>query len=158
MKRLVIAIAAVLVLTSTLIATASAAPKKLQPTSNNPFEGTFSGFVFGDRDSQAPMKIELKQNGNDIIGTIALGKGLYIDGGRCGGGYLPSTIQSAEGEVKDHEIEAETEVKVSGIKVVIELEGELSSDGETIEAEARVNIPWVCGPDPVISTVLVRDN
>jgi hypothetical protein len=157
MKRLLFALAATLVLSSTLIASANAAPKVFQTKADAPFEGTFSGFVLGDRHSQAPIKIEMNQDGNDISGTIELGDGLYVDGGRCGAGYIPSTVQSTEGEVNNRQIEAATAIKVAGIKVTIDLEGKLSSDGETLEAEAKVDIPWFCGQDPVISTILVKE-
>jgi hypothetical protein len=157
MKRVLFALAATLVLSSTLIASANAAPKVFQSKTDALFEGTFSGFVRGDEDSQAPMKIEINQDGNDISGTLELGHGLYIDGGRCGSGYIPSTVQSAVGEVNNRQIETTTAIRVAGIKVTIDLEGRLSGDEKTLEAEAKVDLPWICGQDPVISTILVKE-
>ena len=157
MKKLLFALIAVLVLSSTLIASVSAAPKTFQSKAGGPFEGSFSGLVHGDRDSQAPMRIEMNQDGNDISGTVIIGRGLFVDAGRCGSGYIPSTVQFAEGEANNRQIKAETTVKVDGIKVTIELEGELSNDGEILEAAAKADIPWICGPDPVINTTLIKE-
>ena len=157
MKKIAIIFAAVLVLSATLFARAFAAPKTSQPKTVHPFEGTFSGYARGDRNSRAPVTIELDQVGNEVTGKIALGSGLFVDGGFCGAGYLPSTVQLAEGEVSGRQIEAKTKLKVSGTKVSVDLEGQLSSDGETIEAEVRVDIPWFCGSDPVISAYLVKE-
>lgn len=158
MKRLLFALAAVLVLSSALNASVNAAPKTIQSKADDPFEGTFSGLVHGDRDSRATIKIEMNQDGKDINGILELGNGLYVDGGRCGAGFIPSTVQFAEGGVNDRQIEVETAVKVAGIKVTIELEGKLSNDGKILEAEAKVDIPWLCGPDPVINMNLIKEH
>jgi hypothetical protein len=157
MKRIIIAAAAVLVLLIPVISSAHAAPVKFQPKLAEPFEGTFSGVIYGDRDSQAPLKLEIRQDRNEVLGTLDLGSGLFINAGRCGGGYIPSTIQFAEGEVDGRRIEASTAIKVAGFKVKIELEGLLSNDGETLAAEAKVDLPWLCGRDPVIDASLVKE-
>ena len=154
---LFIAIATVLVLGSIGVTSAFGASTKSSKQDAKPFEGTFIGEITGDKNSHAPLKIDLNQEGNNVSGILNLGSGLYVDGGHCGGGYIPATIQFAEGQVNGRNIDGDTTIKIAGIKVTIELDGQLSSDGETIEAEAKVNLPWFCGGDPVVEAALIKE-
>ena len=159
MKRILIAVAFALVLLMTVSARVFAAPKKLATKKVDPFEGTFSGVIYGDKGSQAPLTIKMDQDGNDVLGTLTLGSGLYVNGGRCGGGYIPATSQYAVGRIdksNPNALEASTAIKFSGLKINIYLEGLLSKNGETLNAEALVDLPWLCGRDPVIEATLTK--
>ena len=160
MKRIVIAAAFALVLLTTLSASVFAAPKKLATKIVDPFEGTFSGVIYGDKGSQAPLTLKMVQDGDEVYGTLFLGSGLYINGGRCGGGYIPASNQYAAGKIDKsnaHALDAITSIRISGFKVNIELEGLLSKDGENLQAEATVNLPWLCGRDPVVNAFLIKE-
>jgi hypothetical protein len=148
-----LALSAILVVTLSV----SAAPsvKKNKP---GPFEGTFQGTVYGDNGSKAPITLNLRHRGEDVSGTVSLGSGLYIDGGFCGAGYVPASTQVASGKTlakKPNELSAASKFKVSGVSVRLLLDGEISPDGEVIEAKAKVDLPWLCGGDPVITGALV---
>ncbi len=160
MKRIIIAVAFTLVLITTVSTSVFATPKKLATKKVDRFDGTFSGVIYGDKGSQAPLTLEMVQDGDEVYGTLLLGRGLYINGGRCGGGYIPATSQHAEGKIdksNPNALETSTTIKVSGFKINIELEGLLSNDGKTLEAEATVNLPWLCGRDPVVDATLIKE-
>jgi hypothetical protein len=40
--------------------------------------------------------------------------------------------------------------------VTIELDGNVSANGNVIEAEAKIDVPWICGPDPVLNGTLYK--
>ena len=129
-------------------------------TTYGPYQGIFSGSVRGDRDSQAPITLDLIQRGEDISGTVSIGEGLFIDGGMCGAVAVPATEQAVTGKtVKGHPDQLDTELSfnVSNIKIVVNLESRISADGKNIEAEARIDLPWLCGRDPVIRGELERE-
>ena len=160
MKRIIIAVAFALVLFTTVSASVLAAPKKLATKNVDLFDGTFSGVIYGDKGSQAPLTLKMVQDGDEVYGTLLLGRGLYINGGRCGGGYIPASSQHAAGKIDKSDpnaLEAITSIKISGFKVNIELEGLLSKDGENLEAEATVNLPWLCGRDPIVDAFLIKE-
>ncbi|GMQ79322.1 MAG: hypothetical protein BMS9Abin02_1899 [Anaerolineae bacterium] len=159
MKKKFLGVISILFLLSTAATTVLAAPKDLKSNDNDPFQATYRGIIHGDKGSQAPLTLALTQVNDQISGTVYLGRGLYIDAGRCGGGYLPAAIQSAEGEVNKYDpnlLEASTAFKVSGFKVSIDLEGLLSSDGDLLETEAKIDLPWLCGRDPIINGTLYK--
>ena len=151
---LFIAIAAI----STMALSVSAAPaeKKDKP---GPFEGTFHGTVYGDKGSKAPISLNLRHRGELVTGTVSMGEGLYVDGGFCGAGYIPASSQVANGRSSTknpHQLNATSQFKVAGVNVKILLDGEVSPDGEEIEAKARIDLPWLCGGDPVITGTLLK--
>ena len=159
MKKKLLGVISILILLSTAATTVLAAPKDLKSNVKDPFQATYKGVVHGDKGSQALLTLALSQVNDQISGTVYLGSGLYINAGRCGGGYLPAAVQSAEGEVNKYKpnlIEASTAFKVSGFKVAIDLEGLLSSDGDVLETEAKIDLPWLCGQDPIINGTLYR--
>jgi len=161
MKKKILGILSVVVLLAATATSVLAAPKATKKSEPDPIKATYSGIIHGDKGSQAPLTLALTQEDDYISGTVYLGRGLYIDAGRCGGGYIPATVQSAEGEsnkYKPNHIEASTTFKVSGIKVSIDLEGVLSSDGEVLETEAKIDIPWLCGRDPIIEGTLYKQH
>lgn len=123
-------------------------------TSGELFAGTFEGVLRGDDDSGAPVTLELMQDGRAVTGEIAVGRGLLIDGGNCGLVEVPAMTQTATGATTARAprlLSATSGFKVQGMAIVIELDGELSQDSETIIAGARIDLPWMCGRDPVIT-------
>lgn len=123
------------------------------------FNGTFEGFIFGDHDSQAEMQLVLSQVSDEITGKLVLGEGLFIDGGRCWQGYLPAGEFTASGNPSEddpNKVEASYTYKISGMSITGYLDGELSPDGQTIVAEVEIDIPWFCGPDPVLQVSAER--
>jgi hypothetical protein len=148
-----------IVLSALLIGTVSVLAASPVRTTG-PFEGEFSGYISGDKGSRAPIALDLTHRSDEVKGYIELGEGLYIDGGVCGGGYLPSTTQYAGVESDSRNPRKITEhlvFKVSGIKIPADLNGEISADGEAISAEARIDLPWFCGRDPQLKATLFRD-
>ena len=68
-----------------------------------PYQGQFAGTVRGDRNSQAPITLDLVQRGDDISGTVSIEQGLFINGGICGAVAVPATEQAVTGKtVKGH--------------------------------------------------------
>lgn len=159
MKKLLVgsflAVTALLALTLTV----TAAPNK-KNGKPGPFEGTFHGTAYGDKGSKAPISLKLRHRDDLVTGTVTLGDGLYVDGGFCGAGYIPASSQVATGRTSaknPHQLNAASQFKVAGVKVKILLGGEISPDGEVIEAKAKVDLPWLCGGDPVITSTLVQE-
>ena len=149
-----LALGAILALTLSV----SAAPsiKKGKP---GPFEGTFQGTVYGDNGSKAPITLDLRHRGEAVTGTVSLGSGLYVDGGFCGAGYVPASSQVASGKASaknPNVLNATTKFKVAGVNVKLLLNGEVSPDGEEIETRARIDLPWFCGGDPILTGTLVE--
>jgi len=135
----------------TAVTAATAGPAA---TSGGLFTGTFKGVMLGDDDSRAPVTLELMQDGRAVTGAIVVGRGLLIDGGNCGLVEVPVTTQIATGTTTARAprmLSAETGMKVQGLAITIELDGQLSRGGKTITAEARIDLPWLCGRDPVIT-------
>jgi hypothetical protein len=136
---------------------ASAASQATKSTKTGPYEGTFKGTVYGDKGTSAPLTLVLNHRGNDVEGKAILGDGLYLDGGMCGAGYVPASQQSATVEAADKDprhLAVQTIFEVSGINIKIDLNSQISADGEELEAEAKIDLPWLCGHDPVISGTL----
>lgn len=147
------------------VASAQAAP--VRPTTGSTvatasgglFTGSFEGVLYGDDGSEAPVVLELVQNGRDVTGEISVGRGLFIDGGNCGVVEVPVTTQTATGRTTasaPRNLDAVAALKVQGISVTIHLDSELSRDGEDITAEAKIDLPWLCGRDPVINGEFTR--
>ena len=141
------------------VASAQAGPAATTTTSGDLFSGTFEGHLIGDRGSRAPLTLELDQDGRVITGDITLGRGLLIDGGNCGEVSVPATSQSASGTTTSRSprhLDATSAFKVQGISVSIDLDADLSRDGEALTAVGNIDLPWLCGRDPVISGELNR--
>jgi hypothetical protein len=159
MKKAVIAFMLSLGVVFAMTATASAAGKNERPKKTGYFNGTFEGTIYGDKGSSAPISLQLSQNGRQVDGYVELGSGLYVYGGMCGAGYVPGGAQSANGRVSTsnpRRLNAESAFKVSGLKVNIDLIGIASADGQEVDAQAKIDLPWLCGRDPVLSGTLYR--
>jgi len=141
----------------TLIAYAAPAEKKSKNSA--PFTGQFAGTVYGDNGSQAPIYLILEQNGKTVEGTVKISSGLFVDGGFCGQGYVPAVTQTANGKTSSKNplhLDAGTAFNVGGLNVSVDLGSNISADGDTLTTEARINLPWICGPDPEIRGTLHR--
>lgn len=160
MKKLSIGLLVTLVLFS-IVSSPALAGTQAALRDRGPYEGTFSGYVYGDKGSRAELTLDLTHRGDLVTGTAELGEGLYVSAGRCGGSMLAPAVQEVRGETlprNPNMIQAETEFTVSGIKIGVELVSDLSKDGETLEAEVEIDIPWICGRDPVLTGTLSREN
>lgn len=138
---------------------ASAAPDAAKSKKTGPFEGTFEGTVRGDNGTSADLSLDLTHRGDKVKGFVVIGEGLYVDAGMCGKGYVPAGTQFARGESSSknpNQLSAESQFKVSGIKVKIKLDGEVTDDGDEMNAKAKIDLPWLCGHDPVISGTLYK--
>lgn len=159
MKKAVIGLLVAIGSVIALTATASAAGNESHSSKVEHFDGTFQGRIYGDKGSSAPIILELNQDGRVVEGTVEVGRGLYVNGGMCGSGYVPSGVQSAAGQVSasnPRQVYAEAAFKVSGLTVNIDLNGIASADGQEVDTQARIDLPWLCGRDPVLSGTLYR--
>lgn len=148
-----------LALMTFIVASAQAAPARPTAASGGLFTGTFEGLLYGDDGSQAPIALELVQDGRVVTGDITVGRGLLLDGGNCGQAEVPATTRSAAGATTartPRRLDANADFKVQGVAVTIDLGGDLSRDGKTLTAEARIDLPWLCGHDPIITGELTR--
>ncbi len=141
--------------TSTQAAPARPATRStVAATSGGLFTGDFEGRLQGEDGSSAPATLVLVQTGRDVASKLTIGRGLIIDGGNCGLVEVPSSTQTVTGKTQaktPRHLEAASSFKVQGIAVTIDLDGDLSRDGETLAAEAKIDLPWLCGNDPVIT-------
>ena len=123
------------------------------------YKSEYSGYVQGDKGSKASIQLELTQTGEQIVGEVDLGEGLYIDGGICGRAYVPAVTQEFSAEtLPGHPNQLSTHLvfEISNIEVTVELDAEMVDDGSAINAEAKIDLPWLCGRDPVIRGNLYR--
>jgi hypothetical protein len=159
MKKVLVPLVLALAMVLAVTVTASAAPPESASHDTGPFDGVFHGHVYGSNNSRAQMSLDLNHSGSQVDGTVFLGSGLLVDAGWCGSGYVPSGAYYAAGETtpgKPRNLAAETTVNVSGMDINIELDGNVSTSGNVIEAEARIDVPWICGPDPVLAGTLYK--
>ena len=146
----------VLALLSITAISASAAPMAAK-TNTKPFTGTFVGTIEGDNNTSAPITLELEQNGNKVTGTAFIDEGLYLKAGSCGSAYLPAATQSTTGTVSaknPNVLTSQMKLTVSGVKVTIDLSGKLVND--QLDAQAKIDLPWLCGSDPILTSQLEK--
>ena len=124
------------------------------------FIGTFTGTVAGDKGSETTITLDIDSIGHTVTGNASLGRGLIVDaGGFCGAATLPATSMRAEGVVSasnPDELTADATIDVGNFEVKVEVTGELSADGESMELAAEIDTPWLCGRDPVITGTLTK--
>jgi hypothetical protein len=159
MKKLWIGLWMALTVLALLSVTAFAAPAK---GAAGPFEGVFTGTVKGDNGSKTTLTLDMADRQNVVSGEATLGKGLVVNaGGVCGKIAIPASSMIAEGEKSPKhpdELSAEATIEVNGMEITVEVEGEISADGETLDVTAKINTPWMCGRDPVITGTLTKVN
>jgi hypothetical protein len=140
--------------TITAVSGVSAAPE----LSGNvgPFEGTFNGMVYGNNGTSAPFSLVMTHRGDVVSGTAFVGEGLFVDGGICGSAYVPATAQAAGGVTsgKGNQLDAKTTFNIEGMPITVDLESTVV--GGVIDAEAKIDLPWFCGSDPVLSASLTQ--
>ncbi len=101
----------------------------------------------------------LTQTGNDVSGQLDIGPGLVLDAGSCGAQSVPQLTQAAAGAVDPaapNRLQTASSIPVAGFTVGILLNAELSADGQTLAARADLDLPFICGRDPVISGTFGR--
>lgn len=160
MKRLMIGVLTVLAILATAGIGVEAAPDLVSSQRSGPYEGKFDGFAYGDRSSKAPLTLELTHRGRQVEGQVLLGEGLYVNGGFCGAVDLPATVQQVEGQTllgDPRRLEVTPTFDLGGFDLAVDFQSEVSADGELITAKARVDLPWFCGRDPVLSGILRRE-
>ena len=136
-----------------------AAPGASSPAFANPYDGKFFGFVYGDQSSKAPILLELKQDADVITGKVHVEEGLFVDGGVCGAVNVPATVQSASGKIvsgQPNRLQTGLAFTVSDFQIKANLDGELSQDGSKLTAKAKIDLPWLCGRDPILTAELTR--
>ncbi len=159
MKKLLFAISAALFAFSPAAGAALAAPAPITIRTAGPYQGTFSGYVYGDRGSRAEIMLETTHVGDKVEGTVTLGEGLYVDGGRCGGAYIPAGEQAANGQTLrgyPNRLQAGVAFRVSGLQISATLDSQISTDRESLTAEAKIDLPWLCGRDPLLKAELSK--
>ncbi len=70
---------------------------------------------------------------------------------------MPASNEFASGHSSPsnpRHIATESTFNVEGFDVTVELEADASSDGKTVEAKAKIDLPWLCGRDPVLTGTL----
>ena len=135
-------------------------PTAVSPTT--PFTGTFEGIVHGDYGSSAPLTLELIQRGSRVSGKAVIGEGLRLNaGGFCGSAYVPATAASADGSTnrrQPRQLTAQIPFEVSGLNITAQADGQLSTDGGELELSVKIDTPFPCGRDPIISGTLLRES
>ena len=158
-------LALILVLGIAIAATsaAQAAPAQAPPiettAATGPFDGIFYGWVNSDNGSRAPMVLDLTHKGSTVSGDIYLGEGLVVNGGICGEAAVPSGIQSATGTTDPRSPDMFSTAigfEFSGLEIGVDITGQVAPDGESLSAEAQIDLPWFCGADPELSGTLLR--
>ena len=92
-------LAAVLLVSGLAVGSAFAAesPARTAANSVGPYEGVFTGVLYGDNNSRAPIALAMTHRDGVVNGKLYLGEGFYVDAGRCGGTTIPAMSQSASG-------------------------------------------------------------
>ena len=129
------------------------------PSGAGGFNGVYSGTLNGDNGSTAVGTLTLTQTGNDVSGQLDIGPGLVLDAGSCGAQSVPQLTQAAAGAVDPaapNRLQTASSIPVAGFTVGIILNAELSADGQTLAARADLDLPFICGRDPVISGTFGR--
>ena len=142
------------------VASVYATPEVTAVGRPGPYEGTFRGVAYGDGGSSAPLMLDLTHRGNQVQGSLVLDEGLYVDGGFCGAVNLPATKQSVEGQTlswKPGRLVARPAFDAGVFDLTVDFVSTISTDGTVLTAEAKADLPWFCGRDPVLTATLYRD-
>jgi hypothetical protein len=165
MKKISIGLlAAMMLLFGLSTATALAAEDLAGSPSNaavevGPYEGVFSGFLYGDNNSRAPIALQMTHRDGVVNGKIYLGEGLYVNAGRCGKTQIPSMVQSASGRTlasNPNKLVVNTSFAISGFDIGVDLTSSVSADGKTLNVGSSIDLPWICGRDPSYSGTLYK--
>lgn len=124
-----------------------------------PYSGTFSGTVYGHNNSSAFLTMELDQQGNLVEGTATIGEGLEVRGGFCGVAEVPAGTEPVSGSsdpANPRKLRGSTSFEVQGFPVTITVNALMRSDNKTVDATTQIDLPGLCGSDPVLSGTLYR--
>jgi hypothetical protein len=157
MKKLFVGLFAVIGLfVLTAVGPVSAAPAA--PAGKiGPYEGEFNGTVIAPNGSEAPMSLNMTHRGSVVEGTVFLGEGLTIDAGMCGQAAIPSASIEATGNTSltnPAKLSTSSVFDVNGITVKVILDSAVQ--GDALTAKATIDLPWICGGDPVLTGTLQR--
>jgi hypothetical protein len=148
------------VLTALLASSAGvfAAPRTptIQP---GPFAGTFRGTVHGSDGSSALLQLRITQQSRDLSGIATLGNGLIVNGGLCGSVVVPAATQGVNGRTQANDprrASIGSRIDAEGVPVSVTLDGNLSPSGKSMQVQAKIDIPFFCGRDPVLTGTLSR--
>lgn len=151
------------VATPTLAAVPTAAPAATLPAvgsaGQSAFNGAFAGTLISNDGSTAPVALDLTQTGTTVAGNITIGEGLNIDGGNCGLQAIPAGSRSISGQTdaaNPNHIEVTVGYNVQGFDITADLVADLSGDGNTLNSQVQINLPFLCGGSPVITGTLDR--
>ena len=157
MKKLLIGLFALFgLLAMTAVNNVSAAPAAATGKIG-PYDGTFHGTVYAPDGSEAPMSLNMTHRGSVVEGTVFLGDGLTIDAGMCGQAAIPASSIEATGTTSltnPNKLSTSSVFEVSGITVKVILDSAVQ--GDTLTAKAKIDLPWLCGGDPVLTGTLQR--
>lgn len=123
------------------------------------FGGTFAGNLTTANGSAAPATLVLTQNGDTVAARLDIGPGLTVDAGSCGAQAVPAGTQSAAGVVDPaapNRLQTTGSIPVAGFTIGVVLTAELAADGQTLAARADLDLPFLCGVDPVIGGTFAR--
>jgi hypothetical protein len=122
-----------------------------------PYEGVFHGTVYAPDGSEAAMSLDMTHRGSVVEGTVFLGDGLTIDAGFCGQAAIPASSIEATGKTSltnPKKLSTSSVFDVSGITVKVILDSVVQ--GDTLTAKAKIDLPWICGGDPVLTGTLQK--
>ena len=154
-------LAAVLLVSGLAVGTAYAAGAPASSSMNTvgPYEGVFSGVLYGDNNTRAPIALQMTHRDGVVNGRLYLGEGFYVDAGRCGGTNLPAMTQSANGRTLANDpskLLVNTSFNLGGFNIGVNLNSSVSADGDTLNVNTSIDLPWLCGRDPSYSGTLTR--
>ncbi|MCO5181526.1 MAG: hypothetical protein M9896_15905 [Candidatus Promineofilum sp.] len=130
------------------------------PAGAGGFNGVYRGTLSGDNGSTAIGTLTLTQTGNAVSGQLDIGPGLVLDAGSCGAQSVPQLTQTAAGAVDPatpNRLQTTGSIPVSGFTIGVTLTAELAPGGQTLAARADLDLPFICGRDPVISGTFNRE-
>lgn len=137
-----------------------------QPTAAPPiapaadgFNGVFVGALNARNGSSAPATLELTQSGNDVTGRLTIDNGLTLDVGNCGTQAVPPGSQTAAGRVdpaSPNHLETAGSFEAGGFTIGVTLTADLAADGQTVTANASLELPFICDAAPSIGGTFQR--
>lgn len=155
-KLLVIGLVAIIGL-FVIVAVPGASAAPAEASNAGPYEGTFNGTVYAPDGSSAPMSLILTHRGSAVDGTVFIGDGLNINAGICGAAPIPAASVYANGNTSasnPKHLSAQSTFDVSGLTVTVDLDSTVS--GNQLNAEAKIDLPFFCGGDQVLTSTLFR--
>jgi len=138
---------------------ASAAAEAPPEARAHAFEGVFTGTAYGANGTEAPLWIDISQDGPTIAATATLGDGMYVGTKFCGGAAVPGGQVSGTAYVDANtpsRVQTEVPFNVYGVPVRLAIQGDLSEDGQSLTARTTINLPAFCGGNPQFVGTLSR--